>query len=96
MTDRKFTPPTEFPAEYVTSDGRKAVILGRMPCGSYPYVGYVRDEDGSCTVSDWGKDGRAPLSLSLHDLPKRETSDGLALPTDEAHRRAWDCVVCRA
>jgi len=25
MTDRKFTPPTEFPAEYVTGDGRKVV-----------------------------------------------------------------------
>ena len=34
MTDRKFTPPTEFPAEYVTSDVLKAVILGPVPMES--------------------------------------------------------------
>ena len=41
MDDRKFTPPTEFPAEYVTGWGHKAVILGRAPVGNYPLIGYT-------------------------------------------------------
>ena len=72
MTDRKFTPPTEFPAEYVTGDGRKAVILGTMPCDLYPYLGYIVHEDGSCGAFDWRKDGAAKSLSDLHDLPKKQ------------------------
>ena len=73
MTDRKFTPPSEFPAEYVTTDGRKAVILGMMPCDKYPYAGYIVYEDGGCGCREWKKGGAGagPLS-SLHDLPKKQ------------------------
>ena len=40
MTERKFTPPTEFPAEYVDRNGNKAVILGRGPRKKLPFIGY--------------------------------------------------------
>ena len=80
MTDRKFTPPTEFPAEYVTSDGRKAVILGRMPSDVYPLVypfaGYVLDKDGDCPLLTWTKGGASyeteESDIDLHDLPKKQ------------------------
>lgn len=73
ITDRKFTPPTEFPVEYVTGDGHKVVILGMMPCDEYPYVGYIVYEDGSCGAYEWKKCGfgGGMPSSSLHDLPKK-------------------------
>lgn len=74
MTDRKFTPPTEFPAEYVTRDGRRAVILARMPAsaGSEEYCGFVDpcDQDASCS---WHAEGQflrtEEFKLDLQDLP---------------------------
>ena len=84
MTERKFTPPTEFPAEYVTGEGQKIVILGRAPVGKYPLIGYVLyAEDGSgcpdCASSDgWTEDGQHhtdfPSPDDLHDTPKRITT----------------------
>lgn len=84
MTERKFTPPTEFPAEYVTGEGQKIVILGRAPVGNYPLIGYVLyAEDGSgwpdCASSDgWTEDGQHhtdfPSPDDLHDIPKRITT----------------------
>ena len=58
MTDRKFTPPTKFPAEYVTRAGDKAVIVGTMPNDAYPYLGYAMEGDTACETS-WDKRGRA-------------------------------------
>ena len=71
MTKRKFTPPTEFPAEYVDRDGNKAVILGRAPNEVFPFIGY--DADGC--ARDWTKKGKylteGKSTFDLHDIPKR-------------------------
>jgi len=71
MTERKFTPPTEFPAEYVDGGGTKVVILGRAPERVFPLVGYFPDG----TLASWTEGGRLfPTDFSvqdLHDTPKR-------------------------
>ena len=71
MTERKFTPPTEFPAEYVDGFGIKAVILGRGPNKSSPFIGY--DADGY--ASSWTERGDyyddEQSQYDLHDIPKR-------------------------
>ena len=67
MTERKFTPPTSFPAEYVTRDGVKVTLLAKGT-GEAPYCGQLECSnwiffrgDGSC----------APCpAYDLHDLPK--------------------------
>jgi hypothetical protein len=60
MTDRKFTPPTEFPAEYVTRDGRKAVIHGQMPEPSlFAFFGVVTDSAGGWASGNWTGHGKA-------------------------------------
>ena len=77
MTERKFTPPTEFPAEYVTGDGQKAVILGRAPVGDYPLIGYTLHVEGKSALSDcWTEKGsmftiEETSEGDLHDIPKR-------------------------
>jgi hypothetical protein len=75
MTDRKFTPPTEFPARYVTSDGHEAVILGKRPGDVSPYVGHIY-ESRSFPVVTWRSDGSylntGENRLDLHDLPKKQ------------------------
>ena len=73
MDDRKFTPPTEFPAEYVDSNGDKAVILGRGPHKVFPFIGhnaagYARYWTEKGTFSSLGING-----FDLHDIPKRIT-----------------------
>ena len=74
MTNRKFTPPTEFPAEYVDGDGNKAVILVRGPNKKFPFVGH--DADG--WSRDWTETGvyhaGGPSRHDLHDIPKRITT----------------------
>ena len=74
MTKRKFTPPTEFPAEYVYGDGNKAVILGLGPNKQFPFVGH--DADG--WARDWTKKGKyhtdSASEYDLHDIPKRITT----------------------
>ena len=69
MTKRKFTPPTEFPAEYVDRDGNKAVILGRAPNEVFPFIGH--DADGC--ARDWTKKGKylteGKSTFDLHDIP---------------------------
>ncbi|MCI5040049.1 MAG: hypothetical protein MRY81_10230 [Donghicola eburneus] len=76
MTDRKFTPPTEFPAEYVTRDGRKAVIHGQMPEPSlFAFFGVVTDAAGGWVSGSWTGHGKAtclgPMDCTsdLQDLP---------------------------
>ena len=74
MTDRKFTPPTKFPAEYVDGYGGKVTILGRSNDKERPLVGF--DEDGyACNYAESGSyypddEGQ----YDLHDIPKRLTS----------------------
>ena len=58
MTERKFTPPTTFPADYVTRDGNKAVIVGPMPNDNYPYLGYVMEGEVAYENS-WTSHGKA-------------------------------------
>ena len=54
MAKRKFTPPTEFLAEYVDGNGNKAVILGRGPHADFPFIGY--DANGyAATWTELGK-----------------------------------------
>ena len=74
MTDRKFTPPTEFPAEYVDGNGDKAVILGRGPHKVFPFIGhnaagYARYWTEKGTFSSLGING-----FDLRDISKRITS----------------------
>ena len=79
MTKRKFTPPTEFPAEYVTGGGQKAVLLGRAPVGDYPLIGYTLHMEGKSALSDcWTEKGsmftiEETSEGDLHDIPKRIT-----------------------
>ena len=74
MDDRKFTPPTEFPAEYVTGNGRKVVILGRTPARDFPLAGYFPDGATVC----WTEGGSLLINGSshsdLHDISKRITT----------------------
>ncbi len=74
MTNRKFTPPTEFPAEYVDGRGKKAVILGRGPDKQFPFIGY----DAYGGVISWTEHGEVyPKQTNLydlHDIPQRSHS----------------------
>ena len=74
MTKRKFTPPEEFPAEYVDGFGIKAVILGRGPNKSSPFIGY----DANGYASSWTERGDyyddEQSQYDLHDIPKRITT----------------------
>ena len=84
MTDRKFTEPEEFPAEYVTEGGQKAVILGKAPVGDYPLIGYIIHTKGGSDWHDWSssegwtENGQHHINWSssddLHDIPKRITT----------------------
>ena len=74
MNERKFTPPTEFPAEYVDGNGNKTVILGRGPHEEFPFIGYYAN---GC-VSTWTELGKYCHGWQnkgdLHDIPKRITT----------------------
>ena len=67
MTKPRFTPPTEFPAEYVYGDDNKAVILGRGPNERFPFIGY--DSDGDAVA--WTEQGWAcgRMDGDLRDIP---------------------------
>ena len=75
MSDRKFTPPTKFPTEYVDGNGNKAVILGRGPHEVFTFIGH--NADGY--AASWTKKGKyypenstdGPSRYDLHDIPKR-------------------------
>lgn len=77
MTDRKFTPPTEFPAEYVTSGGQKVEVLGQSPSKEYPLVGWIARKGGGISANKWTSDGSyfsysEPSEDDLHDPPKKQ------------------------
>lgn len=72
MTGRKFTPPTEFPAEYVDGTG-DTITLRCKGIGEYPYIGQNGDgyweaytEDGSLLT-----DGSRSKN-DLHDIPPKQ------------------------
>lgn len=76
MTKRKFTPPTEFPAEYVDGHGSKVVILGRSKSSYRPLVGF--DVDGyACNYAENGAyyPDYDNAIQDLHDTPKRITTE---------------------
>jgi hypothetical protein len=74
MTERKFTPPTEFPAEYVDWEGNKAVIFGRGPNELFPFIGH----NAAGHARYWTEEGLfSPIGANgyeLHDIPKRITT----------------------
>lgn len=65
MTDRKFTPPTEFPTKYRTHQGGEDVEVtiwaktSHMQC---PYIGTYRDSDDFTCTDMWHPAG-------LWDIP---------------------------
>ena len=71
MTKRKFTPPEEFPAEYVDGNGDKVTILGRGPHKVFPFIGY----DATGHARYWTELGvyheEGTDLYDLHDTPKR-------------------------
>ena len=71
MTKRKFTPPEEFPAEYVDGEGNKAVILGRGSNKAFPFIGYGCDGDPYCWTEHGGVYPKHQNRHDLHDIPKR-------------------------
>ena len=75
MTNRKFTPPTEFPAEYVDGRGNRVVILGRYHKG-YSLIGF----DHTGCARSWSEYGTVFRDLSsiadLHDIPIAELTGG--------------------
>ena len=50
MSERKFTPPTTFPAEYQLGGGHRIVLYAKGK-GARPYVGQMKEFDGW----DWGQ-----------------------------------------
>lgn len=74
MTNRKFTPPTEFPTEYVDGYGNKVTILGRSK-SHRPLVGF--DVDGyACNYAENGAyyPDENHDTQDLHDIPERITT----------------------
>ena len=64
--ERKFTPPTSFPAEYVTRDGVK-VTLRAKGTGEAPYCGQFDDGNWIFLRGD-GSYAPCP-AYDVHDLP---------------------------
>jgi len=71
MTKRKFTPPTEFPAEYVDGNGNKAVVLGRAPNKELPFIGYDAKENAASWTEEGEYYNEYTSRYDLHDIPKR-------------------------
>ena len=100
MADRKFTKPTEFPAEYVDGRGNRAVILGRSHHEVYPLIGFTHDGN----VESWTEDGttipeRPHPQQDLHDMPKRITTwhnvyEGWVGASNKVNRGATENRLC--
>ena len=78
MANRKFTPPTTFPAKYINGDGERVTLLARAR-GNYSLIGQFDVGIGDEFVT-YTEDGRYissvddPHPSNLHDLPKRITT----------------------
>ena len=71
-SERKFTPPTKFPAEYVNGRGTKVIIYAKGH-GSWPLVG--QDVHGiAASYNEKGAYGGGASFDDLHDIPKRITT----------------------
>ena len=62
MTERKFTPPTKFPTEYVNGNGNKVVILGLGPHEGFPFIGY--NADGYAAM--WAEGGAVSQKVNAY------------------------------
>ena len=72
MSDRKFTPPKDFPAEYFDGFGDKVVLYAKGH-GAHPLIG--QKEDGAVfAYTEEGQFGLKPKSRfwlsDLHDIRK--------------------------
>ena len=71
--ERKFTPPTKFPAKYVDGYGTEIVIVAEGPNVNYPFIGY--DEDGKPDA--WTRTGNSVTGIEsgfgLHDKQMSDT-----------------------
>ena len=74
MTKRKFTPPTEFPAEYVDGYGLKVTILGRSNAPIKPLVGFDTDGYAHNYTESGSYYSDVEGICDLHDTPKRITT----------------------
>jgi hypothetical protein len=100
MAERKFTAPTQFPAEYVDGRGNRAVILGRSHHEVYPLIGFTHDGN----VESWTEDGttipeRPHPQQDLHDMPKRITTwhnvyEGWVGASNKVNRGATENRLC--
>ena len=77
MTERKFSPPTTFPAEYVDGHGGKVIIVGRGE-GRYPLVGQMRHDSDVYVPVSFTEGGSYHITIDnmqdLHDTNKRITT----------------------
>jgi len=80
MSERKFTPPTEFPTDYIDGIGRKVTIYA-MGHGQQPLLGQYDngamvsfDLNGYYGISDEEYYGISDEDYALHDIPKRIVS----------------------
>lgn len=68
----KFTPPTKFPAEYVTGNGERVILLG-ITEDQRELIGYR--PDNANIHSSWKPNGNwlggSMAENDLHDIPKR-------------------------
>lgn len=72
MTERKFTPPTEFPAEYVNGFGDKITLLAKG-VGECPYTGQHANGNWYSYCADGSFSAHGSHSnLDLHDLPQKQ------------------------
>jgi hypothetical protein len=70
MIERKFTPPTEFPAEYVTEDGRDIVLVTERTSDDERYfIGYGPLMTGAFEFDIRGVETTAP-NMAIKDKPK--------------------------
>ena len=74
MSDRKFTPPTKFHAEYVDGNGNKAVILGRGPHEVCTLIGHNARGHPKAWTEEGVFDIGWPTKNDIHDIPKRITT----------------------
>ena len=74
MTERKFTPPTEFPTEYVDGYGRKVVVLARTHAPVYTLIGYDASGEGFSYTEEGHHLLGVEQELDLHDIQKRITT----------------------
>lgn len=74
MTNRKFTPPTEFPAEYVDGHGNKVTILGRSHNEYAPLIGFEHDGFARSWTWEGARFHPSNIKSDLHDIPKRITA----------------------